>query len=91
MAPKQGVLVHDPKDACASTTPRGASLRSVNGNSRWDRKGWWCQSMWMREGVGATSLVHPDLVRDTHYLTFDRSQTDAVPSAVLVKTKRFTC
>ena len=47
--------------------------------------------MWMREGVGATSLVDPDLVRDTHYLTFDRSQTDAVPSAVLVKTKRFTC
>ena len=45
----------------------------------------------MREGVDATSLVHPDLVRDTPYLTFDRSQTDAVPSAVLVKTKRLTC
>ena len=54
-------------------------------------KGMWCLSVRMREGVGATSLVHPGLVRDTPYLTFDRSQTDAVPSAVLVKTKRFTC
>ena len=41
--------------------------------------------------VDATSLVHPGLVRDHSYLIFDRSQTDAVPSAVLVKTKRFTC
>ena len=31
------------------------------------------------------------VMRDHFYLIFDRSQTDAVPSAVLVKTKRLTC
>ena len=85
------MLVHDPKDACASTTPIGGIPEFGKRLFTMGPKGMRCQSERMREGIGATSLVHPDLVRDTPYLILDGSQTDAVPSEELVKTKRLTC